>query len=146
MPDRTPARAELDEMLEFLLKRAQQMLKEHEEFAPFGNVMSGDGQISATAGYDGSETLEPQELMDRIVAGMRRQAKEGQIRAAGLCFDVRIKGSDPKPSTTIAVALEFEAGDSVLFFQPYTRARLWGLRFSEPMKVNPMPKLVFLAE
>jgi hypothetical protein len=77
---------------------------------------------------------------------MRSQAAAGTIKAAGLCFDVRIKGGDGQPTVAIAASLEHKAGDSVLVFMPYSKGRLGGFKFGELTGAPPVPRRVFVTE
>jgi hypothetical protein len=62
---------------------------------------------------------------------MRARAEAGEIKAAGICYDVRIRGDDGKATDAIAVALEHRAGDAATVFMPYSKGRLAGLTFGE---------------
>jgi hypothetical protein len=70
-------------------------------------------------------------MMDLLLAGMRTQAAAGQIRAAGLCYDVRIRDRDGNATDAIAVSLEHMAGDTVRVLMPYSKARFRGFKFGD---------------
>jgi hypothetical protein len=70
-------------------------------------------------------------MMDLLLAGMRAQAAAGQIRAAGLCYDVRIRDRDGNATDAIAVSLEHNAGDTVRVLMPYSKGRLRGFEFGD---------------
>jgi hypothetical protein len=140
---RPPERDDLDVLLNPLLTFAQDMLRKNGEFHPFGNSMTIDGAVELSAAWTGSENPPAQELIDLIVAGLRRKAAARGIRAAGLCYDVRIRGSDGKATDAIAVALEHVAGDTVLVLMPYSKGRLSGVRFGE-LSSQPGERRIFV--
>jgi hypothetical protein len=131
MTSRPTERDDLDTLLDPLLQIAQDMVRKRGEFFPFGNVMKTDGEVALIAGYSGSERPPSQELIDLMVDGMRSQAASGDIRAAGVCYDVRVRSEDGTPTDAIAVALEHRAGDTVLVLMPYSKGRLTGVRFGD---------------
>lgn len=144
MSARPPERDELDALLGPLLRFAQDMLRKHGEFFPFGNVMRTDGEVELVAGYTGSEQPPSQELIELMVAGMRSRAAAREIRAAGICYDVRLRTDDGKPTDAIAVSLEHRAGDTVHVFMPYSKGRFTGLRFGD-LTAGPGERRVFQA-
>jgi len=131
MATRPPERVDLDALLEPLLQFAQDMLRKHGEFFPFGNVMTTEGEIQLVAGLAGTEHPPSTEVIDLLVAGARARAMAGEIRATGICYDVRVRGVDGKSTDAIAVALEHRAGDSVEVLVPYSKRRFGGLQFGE---------------
>jgi hypothetical protein len=140
---RPPEREDLDALLDPLLGFAQDMLRKHGEFHPFGNAMTVDGQVELSAASTGSETPPAQELIDLMVAALRKRAAAGEIRAAGLCYDVRMRGSDGNATDAISVALEHVAGDTVLVLMPYSKGRLSGLRFGD-LSAQPGERRIFV--
>lgn len=131
MTARPPERDDLDSLLDPLLTFAQDMLRKHGEFYPFAASMSTEGQIRLVAGYEGSEHPPSQEVIDLLTNGLAAQASTGQIRAAGICYDVRIRTPDGSLTDAIAASLEHRAGDAVLVFMPYSKGRFSGVRFGE---------------
>ncbi len=93
--------------------------------------MRTDGEVELVAGYSGTERPPSQDLIDLMIDGLRSRAIQGEIRAAGICYDVRIRDSDGKPTDAIAVALEHRAGDSVSVLMPYSKGRFSGWQFGD---------------
>ena len=77
-----------------------------------------------------------------IVEGMRRQAAADGIKAAGICYDVRIRGAGGSMTDAIAVSLEHRDGDPVDVFMPYEKRRVGGPRFGE-LSANAGTRRVF---
>lgn len=144
-PGRPPERDELDALLDLLLQHAQDLLRRHGEFYPFGNVMTNDGEISAIGAYTGTEHPPSQDLIDLLVEEMRAQAVNGRIRAAAICYDVRVKHPGGKPTDAIAVSLEHRAGDTVLVLLHYTKGRFTGVKFGD-LTASQGQRRVFVAD
>lgn len=80
----------MDELLDPLIRFAQEMLEKHGQFYPFGMQMTSVGEVTMAAAYTRTEHPSSQELIDLLHEGMRRHADNGAPRAAGICYDVRI--------------------------------------------------------
>lgn len=119
------AHPDLDELLNALLPFAQQMLAKHGEFFPFGACMTSDGTIEMLAGQpDDSDQPPSQDVIDVLTEALRRKAEDGAIRAAGVCYDVRVRQPDsPDPTDAVCASLDHEAGDSVNVLLPYRSRR-----------------------
>src|SRR5687767_9967842 len=98
------------------------MLTKHGEFLPFGAVVRANGDVRPAAGYTGSEQPPSKQVIDLLVSGMRKEAAANEIRAAGICYDARIRPPDSKPTDAIAIALEHLDGGPVLALMPYKKA------------------------
>jgi len=128
---RPPERDDLDELMGPLLEFAQDTLRKYGEFFPFGNVMTSGGDVELVAGYTGSERPPSQDVIDLLLAGARLRAAAGEIRAAGICYDVKLRTEDGKSTDAIAISLEHRAGDTVQVLLPYSKGRFTGLRFGD---------------
>src|SRR5437867_4090945 len=78
------AHPDFDELLNFLIPFAQQMLSKHGEFFPFGAMVSATGEVTAEAAYDGDEQPPSERIIDLLTGAFRQKAAERQIRAAGI--------------------------------------------------------------
>ena len=144
MTERPRGRDDLDTLLNSLLPFAKQQLGKRGEFYPFGNVMQVTGEVQLLAGYADTEHPPSQEVIDLLIEGMQQQAVAGEIRAAGLCFDSRIRLEDGSPTDAITVDLEHFGGDAVRAFVPYSKGRFTGYRFGD-LIASPGAHRVFLA-
>ena len=116
------AHPDLNELVNALIPFAQQMLAQRGEFVPFGAKMSAAGEVSAVAGYTGSERAPSQEVIDLLAQGCREQARRGELRATGICFDVRIVLENQTEKTdAICARLEHQTGEAVDVFLPYRK-------------------------
>jgi hypothetical protein len=117
-----PRHPDLDALLNDLLPFAERMLAEHGEFYPFGASITLDGRHISVGAKGSSDHPKSEELIDIMTNEFRGQASEGKIRAAGICFDVRVvpPGQVDK-SDAIQLALEREGGDAVDVFVPYAQ-------------------------
>jgi hypothetical protein len=118
-------RAELDQLLSFMLPFAEQMLKKNEAFYPFAAVLTDDGEIAPITDVPPDDRPDPNELLAHLADAIRARAARGDVRACAICADVRVV---PPPSEdevdAVRVVLEHVAdSDAVSVFRPYTRRR-----------------------
>ena len=115
-----PRHADLDALLNDLLPFGERMLAEFGEFLPFGGKITGDGEHISVGAQGSSERSKSKELIDIMTDAFRSAAAAGKIRAAGICFDVRVVPPGQVDKTdAIQLALERDGGDSVDVFVPY---------------------------
>ena len=123
------AHPDLDALLNALLPFAEQMLAKSGEFFPFGAEMKFDGEIDAVASYDSDEHPPSQTLIDLLTEGFRQQADTGELRGAGICYDVRtIPPGQTEKCDAICISLEHQSGEAVDVYVPYTKDRLGKIR------------------
>ena len=83
--------------------------------------------------------------MDIMPNEFRSQASEGKIRAAGICFGVRIvPPAQVDKADAIQVALEREDGDAVDIFVPYEQLLDGEFTYGELFACERIPKLFVL--
>jgi hypothetical protein len=113
---------EIQEILNFLLPYAEQMLNEHGEFYPYAAALDSDGALNAVgADVDDDHSPDVGEVLLALHEGLREQAAEGAIRASGIAADVTLTDPD-SGETTDAVQLELDHADAdaVDIYVPYT--------------------------
>src|SRR5262245_43843972 len=115
------AHPDLDALMSDLLPFAQRMLAEHGEFYPFGGSITTDGQ-HVSVGAKGESDMPPSKvLIDILISAFRGQVSEGHIRAAGICYDVRVVPPGQIDKTdAVQLSLERE-GEAVDVFVPYAQ-------------------------
>ncbi|MBC7782341.1 MAG: hypothetical protein H7144_00760 [Burkholderiales bacterium] len=115
-----------------LIPFAQQMLAKNGEFYPFGASMGKEGELTHVGASTGSEHPASQELIKLLIAGFQRDAAEGNLRAAGICIDVRIvlPGAIEK-SDAICVQLEHVNGEAIEIYVPYRKGWLGKIKYGE---------------
>lgn len=126
------ARPDLEAIMNHLIPFAQQMLAKAGEFHPFGASMRMDGQLVQNAAYTGNEQPPAQQLIELLTGGFRHEAASGNLRAAGICFDVRVvpPGSSEK-SDAICVQLEHSDGEAIRVFVPYKKGWVGKIKYGE---------------
>ena len=114
------AHPDFDALVNDLRPFAERMLREHGEFYPFGGSIKDDGEHVSVGAKGESDHPKSKGLIDIMTATFRRQAAEGEIRAAGICFDVRVvpPGQLDK-ADAIQFALEREGGEAADVYIPY---------------------------
>jgi hypothetical protein len=89
-----------------------------------------------------SERPQSQELIDIMTNEFRSQASEGKIRAAGICFDIRVVPPGQVDKTdAIQLALEREGGDAVGVFVPYAQLPDGAFTYGELFACERTPTL-----
>jgi hypothetical protein len=116
------AHPDLIALMNDLLPLAERLLVEQSEFYPFGGSIASDGKHISVGAKTDSDRPKSKELIGIMTIEFRRQASEAKIRAAGICFDVRVVPPGQVDKTNaIQLALEREAGDAVNVFVPYAQ-------------------------
>jgi len=71
-------------------------------------------------------------VIDLLYEALARSAANGEIRAAGICAEVRIAppGSDDK-TDAICTMIEHADGDPVDVFMPYAKKRMRGFEWGD---------------
>jgi hypothetical protein len=84
------AHPDLDKLLNVLLAMAERLLKNQGEFYPIGAVMLPDGEIRHVgATIEGNDRPQSQSLIDLLTERFQKEAIKGNLRAAGISYDVR---------------------------------------------------------
>ena len=126
------AHPDFDNLLNALAPFAKQMLSEHGEFYPFGATMTLDGQVTLHAGDVGSEHPETQAVIDLLTQAFREQVAIGQIRAAGLCSDIRtIAPGQTEKTDALCFKLEHQTGEALTVCIPYKKGLLGRYKYAE---------------
>ena len=128
MPEPTD---EIQELLNFLLPYAEQMLNQHGEFYPYAAALDAEGELNAVGAEVDDDTPDVGELLLALHQGLREQAAEGAIRASGIAADVTLTDPDSGETTdAVQVELDHADADAVDIFVPYeTEAE--GIKFGE---------------
>ena len=127
------AHPDLNELLNGLLSMAQMLLKKQGEFYPIGAIMLSDGEIRHVgAKIEGDDHPPSQSLIDLLTESFQKEAAEGKLRAAGICYDVLTvpPGKDQKQDA-ICCGLEHCLGEAVDVFTPYVRTADGNFQYDE---------------
>ncbi len=126
------AHPDLEELLGMLYGFAQEMLRKHGEFFPFGAVMKVDGELVGVQGHTGEEQPPSQDVIDLLQASLKDQAAKDEIRAAGICLDVMVTppGSNEK-TDALCARLEHKTGEAVEVYLPYRRGWFGRMKYGE---------------
>jgi hypothetical protein len=124
------AREDYNALLDFLMPFAEQMLKKRGEFFPFGAAVSTTGEVGAHATCDGNETPASEEVIAMLVQGFQGEARDGKIRATGICYDGLIV-QDGKKVDAVIISLEHLSGSTTKTCVPYTKGMFGKYRFGE---------------
>jgi len=114
------AKEDVEALLNSGLSFAEEMLKKHGEFFPFGRAMRSDGEIVAIESFDGRELPPSNDIIELISAGLRQDAVNCKNIATALVYDARVfpPGQGSK-SDAMVVELEHRDNYAVTVFLPY---------------------------
>jgi hypothetical protein len=129
MPEPTD---EIQELLNFLLPYAEQMLNEHGEFYPYAAALDSDGELNAVeADVDDDDSPDVGDVLLALHEGLRERAADGAIRATGIAADVTLTDPDSGETTdAVQVELDHAEADAVDVFVPY-ETEPEGIKFGE---------------
>jgi hypothetical protein len=128
MPEPTD---EIQELLNFLLPYAEQMLNQHGEFYPYAAALDAEGELNAVGADVDDDTPDVGELLLALHQGLREQAADGAIRASGIAADVTLTDPDSGETTdAVQVELDHADADAVDIFVPYQTGGE-GIKFGE---------------
>jgi hypothetical protein len=116
---RTPE-DEATDLMNMLVSFAEQMLRKHGEFYPYGGAMAPDGTMTMVGAWNGEEHPESQALIDLMEKAFREETRQGKYKATAIVYDVRTlpPGADDK-TDAIAIRLDHVHGYSVVVTIPY---------------------------
>jgi hypothetical protein len=135
------ASADLNELLNALLPFAERMLTEHSEFFPFAATMKPDGETTAVGAYDGDEHTPSQVLIDLLADSFRRQAQNEEIKAAGICYDVRtIPPGQNEKCDAVCCSLEHRTGEALDVYLPYWKTTEGCIQYGEMFAARRTPQ------
>lgn len=136
------AHSDLNELLDALLSMAEMLLREQGEFLPIGAIMLSDGEIRHVgAKIEGEEYPGSQPLIDLLTEAFQRQATEGKLRAAGICYDVlTVPPGKHQKQDAICCGLEHCFGEAVDVFKPYARTEDHNFQFEEVFASKRTPQ------
>jgi hypothetical protein len=111
------AQSDLDGLLNTLLPFAQQELEKLGEFFPFGAIVTTEGETKLL-GADAMQEERPDS--DSIISMLLAEAqnKRDELRAVGICSNVRSTDSD-----AIRVELDHSEGTALAVLLPYAEKR-----------------------
>ena len=142
----------LHELLTYCNDFAETMLKDSQEFYPFGAVLGGDQKVAAVGAHLGEEHPNPSELYKLLLDTFREQATNGEIIAAAIASNVDIPGNY-EPSYPDGVRVQLECINYARFiYTPYSVSEKGFLKksieinFLEPFAVEISPQIFSGAE
>jgi len=125
-------RNEMDSLLDALIPFAQQQLEKHGEFFPFAASIDSSGALAMVAVDLGDEQPASTDVIESLYEALERSAATGEIRAAGICADVRITPPGSGDQTdAIRTSIEHAEGDPVEVLMPYAKKRMRGFQFGD---------------
>ena len=110
---------ECESLMGMLLPFAEEQLKKHGEFYPFGAVLLNDGTVEQTAAYDGNAFPGSKEVIQSLIGVHKALADEGKIKVSGIVWNASVKDANGKETDSIVISLEHKDNYSVIVGEPY---------------------------
>jgi hypothetical protein len=111
---------EIQELLNFLLPFAEEMLSKNGEFYPYAASVAADGEVTAVATELGDDAPDVTDLLVTLHARLREEAADGSIRASGIAADVTLTDPDSGETTdAVQVELDHAEADPLDIYVPY---------------------------
>jgi hypothetical protein len=128
-------RTDLDGILSPLLMMAESILETGNGFRPFGARLAAGGQVAiidvANSYADPTNPL----IVDALYATFRMEARQGTIRACGVCWDALVPSEEGGLTDAIAIGLEHRDAEPKIVVCPYTRD-FDGIHFRDPVSAE----------
>jgi hypothetical protein len=121
---------EIEQLLNFLLPSAEQMLSKEGQFHPYAAMVAADGEVKSVSAPAG-EVPDVADLLVALHEELRGRAAQGSIRASGIAADVTLTDPDSGETTdAVQVELDHADADAVDIYVPYESAGE-GIKFGE---------------
>lgn len=133
-------RDDLDNLMTDLLAVAEAALNREGTFYPFAARVLDGGQLQRMTVEPDSDMPAPRDAPGILEAALAREAREGLIRAAGVCTDVRMRIDRGEARDAVHLALEHRDGGSVDAFLPYEHDGEF-IVFGEVVAVDRAPQI-----
>jgi hypothetical protein len=125
------AHQDLNDLADYCIGFARQMLGKHGEFYPFGASIGTDGKLAVDGVLLDDEHPPSLTVIERYTEVYHARAKNGELVAAALCWDSRVSiGNSPK-TDAISIGLEHSNQESVTVFVPYKKLLFRGYQYGE---------------
>ena len=118
---------DLDRLLDFCLRFAQNRLTRTGAFHPFAAGIGVTGDLQPLAIHLGDKIPESQELINRYTVRLKELAAAGELQAGALCHD---------SPDSITVLLEHASGECVTVFVAYSKAPAGEYQYDPPVAVK----------
>ena len=142
----------LHELLTYCNGFAETMLKDSQEFYPFGAVLDENQKVAAVGAHLGVEQPNPSELYKLILGAFQEQANDGEILAAAIASNVDIP-SNYETQFSDGVRVQLECKDFARYiYTPYSIdekgifKKSIDVIFTEPFAVEIAPQIFVSAE
>jgi hypothetical protein len=133
------AHQDLDNLADYCIGFAKQMLGKYGEFFPFGASIGGGGNLAADGLFLENEHPPSQSVIDKYTELYRGRAKTGELTAAAVFWDSRVSLENGPKTDAISIGLEHSNQESITVYVPYKKLLLRGHQFGEPAAARREP-------
>ncbi len=114
-------KADMEDLVSVWIGRADEMIRAHGAFLPYGGAIKQNGEIVVIAVGHAQRDISPAKQIKRLKPYLRERAHSGEFKATALVYDARVAlpGAEEK-SDVIALFLDHQVGYSKVFLVPYS--------------------------
>ncbi|HEY9723116.1 MAG TPA: hypothetical protein V6D47_13990 [Oscillatoriaceae cyanobacterium] len=124
-------REDFDALFGQMASFGRALKKKHRDMMPFAMTMGQDGEV-AMVGSIGEDT---HEILENLKLALTQVAREGRLKAVGICYDGLLRGPDGAAHDALMFELEHQIDEAVKMFIPYETALFGGVRFGAPGRI-----------
>lgn len=123
-----------------LFKFAEEHVRKHGAYLPFGAVLSRSGEVTLQAAATNSDLATSEEILPLLVEGLQL-AVDAETTAAAVAEWVKIGVNGSNLVDAMKVQIHHRRGLSIAFYVPATKQLLKGWQFGETV-VQPATSLI----
>jgi len=126
-------KADLQQLAGPLFQVSTIFIRKRGAFLPHGAVLNASNEVRllmATPDDNPDKEVSTTEVLPLLHASLRK-ATLADVKAVGVCEDVRVAFEGQPETRAIKVLVEHQRGLCVAFYLPFARRMLWGWKFGE---------------
>jgi hypothetical protein len=112
---------EVQETYDYLISESARALDLGGSFVPFGAGLRADGERTHVNVDLSVESSTPEEHIEGLLTGFRKEAQIGMLVVAGIAFDGRMTEPASDEADALIIQIEHRGGDALQIVIPYRR-------------------------
>jgi hypothetical protein len=114
------AEQDYDVLFERMMPLVEEWMQEDNGFIPCGSAIAMDGRVVGHPAKIVGEAATEESFIRFLLAGLRKRARAGEIRASCVCWDGQFKEGD-RSMPAIVTILEHIRGPALILHRPYRK-------------------------
>jgi hypothetical protein len=134
---------QIEAVAEPLFGASEMFVRKRGGFLPHGAVLEAGGQVRLmmAAPDDLDAPTSPAEILPRLHAALRADARDHDLAAIAVCEDVTITPAGQKSTKAVKVLVEHRRGLTVALYLPWKRKLFGGHVFGQVMALEAKPEV-----